>query len=491
MGESTNNTKQAAWVATGNFFTFSFGIISAMVLSRYFDKTEYGTYKQVFYIYNILLGMFTLGLPNAYSYFLARSPLCQAKNLIRKMTRLFMVLGAVMSLVLLLGAGTLADVMKNPELKEMLIVFAAVPFLMLPTIGLQNILVTFRCSNIIPMYIIITSLTQLVCVILPVIIWDVGCKGALIGFSIGSLIAFGIALYLNTYPVRNEPEIKTDETYHDIFKFALPLFVATVWGTLINSTDQFFISRYFGTEVFADFSNGATDLPFVGMIIGATSAVLTPLFARKVKEGCDYQRDILPIWNAVFAKSAMLIYPLTIFCFFEAGSIMTVMYGDSYADSSIFFRIKLLTYFVKVVAYYSLIIALGSARFYQMVFMFFFFLLVSFELIVIKFFDSPYLVVAVNSIMTVASCLVFIKFIANKICVPVISMFPYKILLKIICSASLLCLLIELIRNLFYPNIDNLFGLILNSTLFAILFFISALILKIRYIEIIKPLFKR
>ena len=87
---STNNTKQAFWVALGNFFTFSFGIVSAMVLSRYFDKTEYGTYKQVFYIYNILLGMFTLGLPNAYSYFLARSPLDQAKNLIWKMTRLFM-----------------------------------------------------------------------------------------------------------------------------------------------------------------------------------------------------------------------------------------------------------------------------------------------------------------------------------------------------------------------------------------------------------------
>ena len=188
---STNNTKQAFWVALGNFFTFSFGIVSAMVLSRYFDKTEYGTYKQVFYIYNILLGMFTLGLPNAYSYFLARSPLDQAKNLIWKMTRLFMILGLCMSLILIIGAGFISDMMKNPDLKEMLIVFSPVPFLLLPTLGLQNILVTFRQSNIIPFYVIITSVAQFACVVLPVIIWHLGCKEALIGFNIGALIAFG------------------------------------------------------------------------------------------------------------------------------------------------------------------------------------------------------------------------------------------------------------------------------------------------------------
>lgn len=487
----TNNTKQAFWVALGNFFTFSFGIVSAMILSRYFDKTEYGTYKQVFYIYNILLGMFTLGLPNAYSYFLARSPLDEAKNLIWKMTRLFMVLGLCMSFILIIGAGFISDMMKNPDLKEMLVIFSPVPFLLLPTLGLQNILVTFRQSNIIPYYVIITSVAQFACVVLPVIIWHLGCKEALIGFNIGALIAFGLTMYLNTYPVRNEANDKTKDTYSDIFKFAFPLFIATIWGTLINSTDQFFISRYFGTEVFADFSNGATDLPFVGMIVGATSAVLTPLFTRAVKNGSDYKNTILPVWDSAFAKSAMLIYPITVFCIFDATEIMTFLYGESYISSGEYFRIKLFSYFVKIIAYYSLIVAIGATKFYQRVFMWFFICLVSAEYITIKLFANPFLITGIHVFFTILSCLAFIWYIARRFQVHLSDMFPVKTIVIIIVLSIITCVLVYFLRETIYSDSSVAMSLIIDTSIFAIVFLSLSYIAKINYISIIRPLFEK
>ena len=57
--EQTSNTKQAAWIAIGSFFSFIVGIVSPMILSRYFGKGDYGTYKQVMYVYNTLLTIFT------------------------------------------------------------------------------------------------------------------------------------------------------------------------------------------------------------------------------------------------------------------------------------------------------------------------------------------------------------------------------------------------------------------------------------------------
>lgn len=66
---ATNNSQQAVWVAMGNLFSFGFSIVSSMILSRYFDKVDYGTYKQVMYVYSTLLAVFSLGLPSAYSYF--------------------------------------------------------------------------------------------------------------------------------------------------------------------------------------------------------------------------------------------------------------------------------------------------------------------------------------------------------------------------------------------------------------------------------------
>lgn len=63
-----SNTLQAFWIAIGSLFAFGFGIVSSMILSRYFPKEDYGTYKQVIYVYTTLLTVFTLGLPKAFSY---------------------------------------------------------------------------------------------------------------------------------------------------------------------------------------------------------------------------------------------------------------------------------------------------------------------------------------------------------------------------------------------------------------------------------------
>lgn len=70
--KQVNYTKQAYWVALGSLFAFGFTMVSSMVLSRYFNKSDYGTYKQVLYVYSTLLLVFTLGLPKTYAYFLSQ-----------------------------------------------------------------------------------------------------------------------------------------------------------------------------------------------------------------------------------------------------------------------------------------------------------------------------------------------------------------------------------------------------------------------------------
>ena len=93
----SNNTIQAAWVALGSLFAFGFSIVSSIILSRYFDKTDYGTYKQVIYVYHTLLIVFTLGLPKTYSYFLTRTNDCYVKSLVKNITSVFYILGALFS----------------------------------------------------------------------------------------------------------------------------------------------------------------------------------------------------------------------------------------------------------------------------------------------------------------------------------------------------------------------------------------------------------
>lgn len=85
------------------------------------------------------------------------------------------------------------------------------------------------------------------------------------------------------------------------------------------------------------------DLPFIGMIIGATTTVLSPVFSRISYEQINPQTDIFPIWKSAFVKSAQLIYPLVIYCIYFADTIMIVLYGAIYESSAVYFRIRLVT----------------------------------------------------------------------------------------------------------------------------------------------------
>ena len=210
---STNNSKQAAWVAIGSLFSFGFSIVSSMILSRYFDKSEYGTYRQVMYVYQTLLTVFTLGLPKAYSYFLPRVNPDEAKNLISKITRLFFILGGVFSVILFLCSPIISQILNNPDLKVALRYFSPVPFLMLPTMGLDGILSTYKETKFLAGYTIFTRIVMLCCVALPIMIWNFDYVEAIIGFAIASLFSALLAMYLKFHPIKQNKNLPTKTSY--------------------------------------------------------------------------------------------------------------------------------------------------------------------------------------------------------------------------------------------------------------------------------------
>lgn len=69
--KQVNYTKQAYWVALGSLFAFGFTMVSSMVLGRYFNKSDYGTYKQVLYVYSTFCYWYLhLAILKHYAYFL-------------------------------------------------------------------------------------------------------------------------------------------------------------------------------------------------------------------------------------------------------------------------------------------------------------------------------------------------------------------------------------------------------------------------------------
>ena len=96
--KNNSNTLQAFWIAIGSFSSFSIALLSAAILSRYLSKAEYGTYKQILYVYNSLLIVFTAGLPGLVT--LPRYSLGQGKELVFKISKVLFFTGIIFSLFL-------------------------------------------------------------------------------------------------------------------------------------------------------------------------------------------------------------------------------------------------------------------------------------------------------------------------------------------------------------------------------------------------------
>lgn len=480
--EQTSNSKQAAWVAIGSFFSFIVGIVSPMILSRFFDKSDYGTYKQVMYVYNTLLTVFTLGLPKAYAYFLPKYATEFSRDIISKVTKIFFILGIVFSFSLLCFAGQISSVMNNPDLKMALIVFSPTPFLLLPTMGLDAIYASFRKTKYLAYYTVATRVLTIICIVLPVVLFSGNYLHAIVGFDIASLITFFLALYLKSWPVKDVEGKKSNLTYKEIFKFALPLLYASLWGMVISSANQFFISRYYGNEIFAEFSNGFMDLPFVGMILGSISAVLLPVFSGMDK-GNGMSKETLSIWNSALLKSAKLIFPMLIFSIFFARLIMTCMYGDMYAQSSVYFMIKNLSGLLYIIPFYPIILSIGKTKAYANVHMLIAFLIVITEYIVCKTCDSAVYVAIVSETCRLIKIYLLMRIIANYAHRKITDLIPPKLLGLLLLVSIFASLPPYILLN--YIEFNKWQALILSMGIFVIDYYILCWIFKVSYRDIL------
>ncbi len=487
----SSNTEQAIWIGLGSISAFLLTIVSSVVLTNYFAKADYGTYKQVIYVYQTLLIVFTLGIPKAYSYFLPRIPLQEAKSLIRKIRNIFYVLGAMFSMLLFLTSSFIASFLQNPELSFALKVFSPVPFLMLPTMGLENILATYKKTKSVAIYGVVTRLIMLICILVPVVFLNSGYIYAIIGFVIASVFSFILATYFIFLPLRNEEELPTKINYREIITYCYPIFTATIWGMIISSSDQFFISRFFGTEMFAIFSNGSIELPFVGMIVGATSTVLSPYYSKLVHANdSNLNQKLLSTWISVFEKTVKVSYPILLFFMFFSDYFILIFFGSGYIESSTFFMIKLIGNFFTVISFIGIIMAINGNKFYAKIHFYHVLLLVFLQYISIKYFHNPVLILTISVLMRILNTLFMVNYISKYFGYRFIEMFPLALIIKIIIpSVASLCIIRFSVLNKLDMSI--IIKVSLGAVLYSILYFLSCFFLKIEYFSLIEPLMKK
>jgi O-antigen/teichoic acid export membrane protein len=395
--------------------------------------------------------------------------------------------GLLFSVVLFFLSEFIGGVLRNNELAVGLKYFSPIPMLLLPTMGIEGIFSAYKKTVYIAIYNVLTRILMLLFVTLPVVIIDGNYLYAIYGWVVASAISLGLAHFFKKIPFKGIEAINANLSYKEIFSYSIPLVTASIAGIAIHAADQYYISRFFGVKVFAEFSNGFSELPFVAMITGAASTVLMPVFSRMVHEEATAS-DIAVLWKNTLLKSATLIYPLVIFSMINAESFITVLYSSAYINSVIYFRIAMVLNFFNIIIFAPLILAMGKTKVYSGIHWLLAALSWILGYVIVIVFNSPVAVAILSVSLSITKVMVFMKYISVVIDIQLVELIPVK-------RIALLILHSVLVGSLLKVGVDHLFShgtlivsLAVNGISFCVVLLVTERFFCVNYLNVLQPI---
>lgn len=455
-------------MSLGQTFTALVLLISGMFATRMLSKADYATLRQTFIAYNFIAPLLMLGLPNALYYFLPRTET-------RKKTIAFenMLLLAILSLLfsgfmLLGGYKYLALRFNNPELEHTLKWMIGYPLYVMPVAIISAVLVIRGKTIELSLYNISTSLMLLLGTIAGLYLTN-SYSGPLYAqiFLPALFFPFALWLILNNTPGKLGKIELSSMT--DMLKYAAPLGLATMMGSLMLQLDKIIVSWMCTPEEFANYVNGAIEIPLIGVITGSISTVLlsdmsTLCFQNK-------ENEAIQLFKKATQYSASILLPVMAFLALTAKPFIVTLFSEKYLESIVPFMIFLLIIPIRTVMYGSALMAIGKSNI--ILYRSFFDLLINMVLSIVLIYFVGYLGAAIATVITLYGWTVpyNLYHIGKGFKISPLQVLPLKIMLNIMIIA-ILCLVpasVVLLLNGLHPVLQ-LF--IAAGLYFPIVFFV-------------------
>lgn len=490
VSTKTSNFSQVVWLVVGQLSAYVSVFLSAAILSRYLTKQDYGTYRQILFVYTTLMSVFAIGLPKVFSYYIPRLQEGQQKTLVNGMNRLFLLLGGGLSLALFFGSSVISNLLNNPELEEGIKIFSIFPLFTFPALGVEGIYTALRKTKEFALYHFLSRMLMLLFTVLPVMLFEANYKIALIGWGVSSFLIFIYAMYMKNKPYLKVKKEVFQDMYKHIFNYSLPLAGAFIAGFFIVSADQFYISHFFGTEAFAEYSNGNISIPVTIVIAMSIKQVLLPLFSKAQSEGRI--NEALKSYGNAVKGSVVVVFPILVFAIIFAEEIMIILYGHKYVNSQTYMRYYLIRDFFEIIPYFSVLLALGKTKLYMYMHIVGALYVWGLNYILISMGFGATVVVAVATSFHVLNRIFGVIYIYQVQKINLLSNDLIRRILLVLLHSSICAIITYVLIDLFHiKSMLEIYALTIGFLMFYIMLIFSGFLLKINYLESLQLLLNK
>ena len=156
-------------------FIISFGkvinrlsaLFAIIYLSYHLPKEDYGSYRQVWLLFNTLVPILSLGIPISVNYFFPLLKEDERKSFIFQTYFSLLVLGLFFALLFFLGASGFSTLFNNNQIEELMKYFCVIPFLALPILFYQNLFVCLDNPVLATKVSLVSSIFYFMSIIIP------------------------------------------------------------------------------------------------------------------------------------------------------------------------------------------------------------------------------------------------------------------------------------------------------------------------------------
>ncbi|THB73088.1 MAG: hypothetical protein D6B28_04325 [Gammaproteobacteria bacterium] len=353
---SKNRTFTSILITIAKAMALMSSLLIAVALSRLLEKEVYGAFRQVLVLYVMAAMVFRVGVPQSIYYFLPRLNAHEQRGFVSQSLFLLVLQGTVFGLFLYLGADLIEKEWNSPNLSSYLKVFALYPIFMLPVMAVENVLMVFNKVWTVVVFNVLTKLAAAFGVIIT----------AYLGYSLElalgvwvsvAFVSLIVALWL-MFSVTSGPLLNIKWSYvKEQLSYVYPFCIAAILGALGLHADKVATNYLTGAAGFAEYSNGAFELPFVGVVTGAvTMTLMTPMVQYAKDNHID---KFLGLWHRSQLKVAFALFGMFGFFFFFAKEVIIVLFGIQYESSYIIFQIFLLLIPTRISSFANVMVPLG------------------------------------------------------------------------------------------------------------------------------------
>ena len=335
-------------------------IIIAMVLSRVLvDKADYATYRQTILVFAMAMPFLAMGLSNAMYFFMPNAK-SRARGILVENLIMLGLFGSVMMLFLLLGGNQLlAKLLNNPALASTLLLASPLALMRMPTFSASPTLLARERASWAAGYSTLNGLLLLIFVVVAVF-WMPTPSAAVTATVLAAAVSLMVALGL-MFVACDEGAIRpTWAGARSQLVYGVPLGLSLMVESVSRNIDKVMVSSFSTPEMFANYSNGAIELPLFSVLTGSMMSVLLVDYKRLLDE--NNPTEIIRLLHRAMLASGTFIFPAMFYLLLLAPEFMASFFGPQYRESATVFRVYLLVLPARTLVFGSVLLAAGKTR---------------------------------------------------------------------------------------------------------------------------------